>query len=150
MKTLISSLMNGQRNRNLVCALCLLGTALFSCRTNQELSPFERLAGEYELLDMVIINEEGGIPRLSFDIEPDEAHLSLQKDGSFQFVKKEPEESQKGSWAIEGTKLVFSYAKADKVQFHYKITETGLELVQSIPGEAGFASSELNLTWVKE
>ncbi|MEM1134625.1 MAG: hypothetical protein AAGI07_02215 [Bacteroidota bacterium] len=112
----------------------------FACEQNKELAPNNVLIGEYQIIDLIVVNDENGVPQKTEDLNLLDHFLQLNNDGTFNMSKQNNGKLQNGNWIQSGSKLLL--IMEDGSNFALSITQTDtskLQLDQPFEAQLGFA-----------
>lgn len=132
-------------------AFVLIVMTLLSCQ-NEDNSPVvdtDINAERYQLMDVMIVNDENGIPRKSLNIDLLKDELFLFEDGTYSFARNAYGISS-GEWKKANNSLLLT--SVDAIQFEFTIDHEDddiLELSQIKPADANFAGTTVYYSYRK-
>lgn len=108
-------------------SVLLVLTVLVSCSKNDDVSidtvsnNGAKLFGEFELLDLMIVNSQNGSPIKKENLIILGNELALKDDGSFISGTEMNEDVQQGIWQSKADKLILMFENG--IEFNFKILE---------------------------
>lgn len=138
-------------------SVLLVLTVLVSCSKNDDVSidtvsnNDAKLFGEFELLDLMIVNSENGSPQKKENLIILGNELALKDDGSFISATEMNEDVQQGIWQLKADKLILMFENG--IEFNFKILEIkddAIELEQEFEAKKNYSSGNIYYTFIKQ
>lgn len=138
-------------------SVLLVLTVLVSCSKNDDVSidtvsnNDAKLFGEFELLDLMIVNSQNGSPIKKENLIILGNELALKDDGSFISGTEMNEDVQQGIWQSKADKLILMFENG--IEFNFKILEIkddGIELEQEFEAKKNYSSGNIYYTFIKQ
>lgn len=138
-------------------SILLVLTVLVSCSKNDDVSidavsnNDAKLFGEFELLDLMIVNSQNGSPQKEENLIILGNELALKDDGSFISATEMNEDVQQGIWQSKNDKLILMFENG--IEFNFKILEIkddAIELEQEFETKENYSSGNIYYTFIKE
>lgn len=128
---------------------CLLAFA--ACEKAEELPPERKLAGEYQLADLVVVNSGNGVPQKQENLNVLINLVYLYENGTFSMADQENRETINGFWNQKDDFLVFH--QENEGDFFLRISQhegNKLELDQRFESRNGLAAGSVFYEYIKK
>ena len=138
-------------------SILLVLTLTVSCNKNDDVSidavsnNDAKLFGEFELLDLMIVNNQNGSPQKEENLIILGNELVLNNDSSFISVNEMNEAVQQGKWQSKNNKLILRFENG--LEFNFEIIEIkddAIELEQKLEAKGNYSSCSIYYTFIKE
>ncbi|MDL5512939.1 hypothetical protein QSE00_14020 [Arenibacter sp. M-2] len=138
-------------------SILLVLTIMVSCSKNDDVSigavsnNDAKLFGEFELLDLMIVNSQNGSPQKEGNLIILGNELVLKDNDSFISVTEMNEDVQQGIWQSKNDKLILMFENG--MEFNFKILEIkddAIELEQEFEAKENYSSGNIYYTFIKE
>ncbi|MFK5981517.1 MAG: hypothetical protein QM499_01285 [Flavobacteriaceae bacterium] len=138
-------------------SIILVLTIMISCNKNDGISidavsnNDAKLFGEFELLDLMIVNSQNGSPQKEENLTILGNELVLKDNGSFISATEMNEDVQQGIWQSKNDKLILMFENG--MEFNFKILEIkddAIELKQEFEAKENYSNGNIYYTFIKE
>lgn len=138
-------------------SILLALTIMVSCNKNDDVSidavltNDAKLFGEFELLDLMIVNSQNGSPQKEENLIFLGNELVLKDDGSFISATEMNKDVQQGFWQSKSDKLILMFDNGMEFNFKIlKIKDDAIELEQEFEAKENYSSGNIYYTFIKE
>ena len=110
----------------------------------------QRLIGEFELLDLMIVNSENGKPQKEQNLHVLGNQLILNRNGSLSSFNDLTSKLQIGTWTLNSGKMILTLEDSPEIELNLiKLGEDQMELEQHFEANGNLAEGNISYTFEK-